>query len=98
MFSVEYLFYGMCEGVLHVWHLQKVSWIISAGPEATSRIPLGCSLLCFYVVLFYCVNSGYDVEPAAAEEGLPLCEGVLPLVIHAQAWSSLREEGLRFKS
>jgi hypothetical protein len=24
--------------------------------KATTRIPLGCSLLCFYVVLFYCMN------------------------------------------
>ena len=51
-----------------------------------------------FVLLREVVNSEYDVEPPAAEEGLPFCEGVLPLVIHTQAWSSPREEGLRSKS
>jgi hypothetical protein len=30
--------------------------ILLSQAHATTRIPLGCSLLCFYVVLFYCMN------------------------------------------
>ena len=43
----------------------------------------------------------FFVEPPwseAVQKGTTGARGGLPLVIHTQAWSSLREEGLRYNS
>lgn len=60
---------------------------------------MGCSLLCFYVVLFYCVNPNVSLSLRGwkpFKRRPPVCEGFCRFAIHTQAWSSPREEGLHY--